>query len=152
MSKPFSPWAFLRSVLERGAAVQQDYAAGNHGSYEAYSARLDAVAREFADKLEPLLAGVDGDDEPADADWLEKRGFKWSACCTAMYRMCGPIEVVVGGDVVMLEKDTHLSLHWSYPGPPKVTQYYGLDDNPTRAAVRRLCAALGEPLTEPPAK
>ena len=96
-----------------------------------------------------VLAAPD-DDTPrlVYADWLEKRGFDWSACGTAMRKMCGPIEVCITGDVVMLERDTHLSLHWSYPGPPKVTQYYGLDDNPTRAAVRRLCAALGEPLKE----
>lgn len=51
----FSAWAFLRTVLERGAAIQQDYAAGNHGSYEVYSARMDAVARDFAEQLKPHL-------------------------------------------------------------------------------------------------
>lgn len=44
-------WSFVRTVLERGAAIQQDYAAGNHASYEAYSARMDAAARELADSL-----------------------------------------------------------------------------------------------------
>lgn len=51
----FSAWSFLRRVLERGAAIQQDYIAGNHASYEAYSARVDAVARELADELKVEL-------------------------------------------------------------------------------------------------
>lgn len=46
MSRPFSMWAFLRSVLTQGAAIQQDYDAGRYGSYEEYSARVDAAARE----------------------------------------------------------------------------------------------------------
>jgi len=57
--------------------------------------------------------------EQADSDWLEKRGFQWSACgtamyryCgTAMYRYCGQIEVLVTGDVCFLEKPTGLSLY-----------------------------------------
>lgn len=40
-------WSFLRDVLVRGAAIHQDHLAGTHASYEAYSARLDAAAREL---------------------------------------------------------------------------------------------------------
>lgn len=50
-------WSFLRSVLEQGAAIQQDYAAGNHKGYEEYSARLDAAARERADEIAPSASG-----------------------------------------------------------------------------------------------
>ena len=102
--------------------------------------------------------------EQADSDWLEKRGFQWSACgtamyrycgtamyryCgTAMYRYCGQIEVLVTGDVCFLEKPTGLSLYWSYSGPPKVSLAHLIDDNPTRQQVSDLCKALGYPLED----
>lgn len=86
--------------------------------------------------------------EQADSDWLEKRGFRWSTCGTAMYRYCGQIEVLVTGDVCFLEKPTGLSLHWSYSGPPKVSLAHLIDDNPTRQQVSDLCKALGYPLED----
>lgn len=39
-------WSFLRSVLEQGASIHQDYLAGRHATYEHYAARLDEAARE----------------------------------------------------------------------------------------------------------
>lgn len=59
---PFTPWTFLRTVLERGAAIQQDYLAGRFDSYEQYAQRLDAAARELADGLAAAMRG-----KPTDA-------------------------------------------------------------------------------------
>ena len=48
-------WSQVRSILAQGAAIQQDYAAGNHSSYEEYSARLDAAARDREDQLNTAI-------------------------------------------------------------------------------------------------
>jgi hypothetical protein len=48
----FNAWSFIRKVLDRGAAIQQDYMAGKYAGYEEYSARMDKLARDFADELE----------------------------------------------------------------------------------------------------
>lgn len=42
-------WAEARSILLQGTAMQQDYAAGRYASYEDFSARMDAAAREIVD-------------------------------------------------------------------------------------------------------
>ena len=48
-------WSFIRTLLEQGAAIRQDYDAGKFGeSYEAYSARIDEAAREREDALTAL--------------------------------------------------------------------------------------------------
>jgi NTP pyrophosphatase (non-canonical NTP hydrolase) len=44
-------WSWIRSVLAQGADIQKDYIAGNHETYEHYSARLDVAARERLDQL-----------------------------------------------------------------------------------------------------
>ena len=49
-------WSFLRDVLSQGAAIQMDYSAGKYGGYEAYSARVDAAARERADYIAAALS------------------------------------------------------------------------------------------------
>jgi hypothetical protein len=59
--RPFSPWDFVRRVLVGGAAIQQDYAAGKYAGYEAYSARLDAVAREMAAEMAERHPPTQGD-------------------------------------------------------------------------------------------
>lgn len=46
-------WAFLRGVLSQGGHIRDDY---RGETYEAYSARLDAAARERADQFEAILA------------------------------------------------------------------------------------------------
>lgn len=46
-----SMWSFLGNVLQQGAAIQQDYAAGNFANYEAYAQRMDAAAREREDQI-----------------------------------------------------------------------------------------------------
>ena len=51
---PFDAWSFLRDVLSRGVSIEQDSRALGR-NYEQFSARLDAVAREYADKLKPHL-------------------------------------------------------------------------------------------------
>jgi len=56
-------WSFLRSVLAQGADIHKDYMAGNHASYEEYSARLDAAARE----RHALLAASERDQRGADS-------------------------------------------------------------------------------------
>ena len=48
-------WSFLRSVLDQGTAIQQDYQAGKFKCYEEFSAYIDAAARDRADELEVLL-------------------------------------------------------------------------------------------------
>lgn len=62
-------WSMLRAVLEQGAAIQQDYAAGKYPSYEHYAARIDEVARERADALTAALAaerGIEWPEEPSE--------------------------------------------------------------------------------------
>ena len=51
----FDAWSFVRDVLVRGAAIEQDTRATGRG-YEQHSFRLDDAARELADKLKPHLA------------------------------------------------------------------------------------------------
>lgn len=51
-------WSFLRDVLSQGTAIQMDYAAGKYGGYEAFSARMDASARERADEFSARLAAA----------------------------------------------------------------------------------------------
>ncbi len=48
-------WSLVRNTLVQGGAIQQDYTAGKYMSYEEYSARLDAAARERADEFERLI-------------------------------------------------------------------------------------------------
>ncbi len=64
-------WEFMRSVLSQGAAIQQDYATGRHNGYEAYSARLDAAARERGDELGLLI--------DAARDEGRREALKWAA-------------------------------------------------------------------------
>ena len=61
-------WSFLRTVLEHGAAIQQDYAAGKYASYEHYAARLDEAARDRAELFEKafLSRGTTTTTERAD--------------------------------------------------------------------------------------
>jgi hypothetical protein len=54
-------WSFLRDVLSQGAAIQQDYAAGNLPTYEHYAARLDAAAREREEELLAILTPAPSD-------------------------------------------------------------------------------------------
>ena len=92
------------------------------------------------------------DAEPADSTWAEAVGFEFSDR-DVMYKYVLPgcnLKVVLTGDLAEGEKDTHLSLHWSnYPYEPRFSGSLSVDDNPTRGDVRRLFAALGEPLKEP---
>ena len=54
---PFDAWSFIRDVLSRGAAIE----AGNlELTYERFSAKLDAAARELADRLKPHLRATEG--------------------------------------------------------------------------------------------
>ena len=55
-------WSMVRSILMQGAAIQQDYQAGKFATYEHYSARMDAAARERIDELSASPA--------AAKDWL----------------------------------------------------------------------------------
>lgn len=53
-------WSMLRRVLEQGAAIQQDYAAGKYASYEHYSARVDEAARERVPEFTVKLDAMSG--------------------------------------------------------------------------------------------
>lgn len=50
---PFNAWSFLRDVLRRGAQIERECDPSQ--GYERFSSKLDAVARELADKLKPHL-------------------------------------------------------------------------------------------------
>lgn len=52
MSQPFDAWSFCRDAINRGTAIERHCEAQGLG-YESLSARVDAAAREFADKLKP---------------------------------------------------------------------------------------------------
>ena len=51
-------WVFIRSCMTQGVSIHEDYLAGNHDGYEAYSARIDAAARERRDALHDALAAL----------------------------------------------------------------------------------------------
>lgn len=65
-------WSFLRSVLEQGASIQMDNAAGKYPTYEHYAARMDEAARERADKLIPC-AGKGGREVPENILWIAQQ-------------------------------------------------------------------------------
>ena len=44
-------WSLVRSILQQGASIQQDFAAGKYANYEEYSARIDNATRERADAI-----------------------------------------------------------------------------------------------------
>lgn len=70
-----SMWGFMRSVLTQGAAIYQDFAAGNLKDYEEYSARVDAAARERDDELKSLPSAIAETTEDAERyRWLRIRG------------------------------------------------------------------------------
>jgi hypothetical protein len=48
-------WSFMRSVLGRGHAQQQDYSAGAHKGYEHFTTHVDIAAREIADDFQHVL-------------------------------------------------------------------------------------------------
>jgi hypothetical protein len=124
-------WLFLRDVLAQGAAIQQDYAAGNLDSYEAYAARLDAAARER--ESEPWLArraAGAGDDGPVDGFWLESNGFSFLKLAGATGSYSHPAREWLAR-VVMSDPP------WLKLGSVEVCK------NPTRRQVLSLLAALG---------
>lgn len=135
MSNRFDPWAFLRDVLIRGRYIAQDY---DGESYERYSARLDAAARELADRLRPHLAEQHPDDaEPVTEDWLRAAGFHPSA----EYR------VAVRLDFLCFAPPTSDG-RWE-PLIKDGARFRRLPACQTRGDVRRLCRALGVELWGP---
>ena len=50
---PFDAWSFLRDVLRRGAQIERE--CDPQQGYEKFSQKLDAAARELADRLKPHL-------------------------------------------------------------------------------------------------
>jgi len=51
MSREGELWSFFRRLISQGGDIQLDYAAGRYKSYEEYSARVDAAARERVDEF-----------------------------------------------------------------------------------------------------
>ena len=47
-------WILIRNAIARGGVIEREYA---DRPYEQYAARVDAVAREFADKVRKLIEG-----------------------------------------------------------------------------------------------
>lgn len=75
MSQPFDAWSFCRDAISRGTAIERHCEAQGLG-YESLSARMDAAASEFANRLKPHLAAVRADDgEPVTGEWLKAVGF-----------------------------------------------------------------------------
>jgi len=54
ISPPFDAWSFIRDVLSRGSLLAGEAERGGWG-YEQLSARMDKLAREYADRLKPHL-------------------------------------------------------------------------------------------------
>jgi hypothetical protein len=50
-------WALIRDVLSQGTAIERDNVEGCYPTYEAWSARLDAAARERVADFTALLRG-----------------------------------------------------------------------------------------------
>lgn len=68
-------WSFFRRLIDQGTAIQQDYAAGKYPSYEHFSARMDAAARERVDDFKAifsLIATPAEEDELPSAHSLQK--------------------------------------------------------------------------------
>lgn len=97
------------------------------------------------------VANLEHDPDPADSNWAEEAGFRWSTDGTAMVLSDGGWEVLLTGDVAGCEKDRGLSLYspQSSVGGIKTRAVRVLLDDPTRGDVRRLCSALGIELKEP---
>jgi len=55
-------WSFLRSVLDQGRAIDQDYRGGKYSSYEAMSARVDEAARERVEQFKERFGVPDSAD------------------------------------------------------------------------------------------
>ncbi len=56
-------WMLIRNAIAMGGAIEKDYA---NRPYEQYAARVDAVAREYADKVRKLMLPTAT--TPADRD------------------------------------------------------------------------------------
>lgn len=69
-------WSFVRSVMEQGASVMQDYAAGKFSGYEDYSAHLDGMSAMRAEEFSSAwLAEIESARTNAIA--LERRRDAW---------------------------------------------------------------------------
>lgn len=64
-------WSMVRSILMQGAAIQQDYQAGKFATYEHYSARMDAAARERIDELSASPAAAKEWKRGEGGDWID---------------------------------------------------------------------------------
>lgn len=94
---------------------------------------------------EPRAIPWDDSAEPADVEWAEGVGFRWSADGTAMVLVDRGWEVLLTGHVADGEGPRGLTLRAapSWVGKVKVQAARVLADDPTRGEVRRLLAALG---------
>ena len=52
--KPFDAWSFLRDVVSRASLLAGEAERGGWG-YEQLSAKIDKIARDYADRLKPHL-------------------------------------------------------------------------------------------------
>jgi len=52
--KPFDAWSFLRDVVSRASLLAGEAERGGWG-YEQLSAKIDKIARDYADRLKPYL-------------------------------------------------------------------------------------------------
>lgn len=123
----------------------------NEGVY-----KRDVDNQTLADYALALLAAGDvaDDGEPADSEWADSRGFRWSNDCTAMvFNDCG-WEILLSGDLTECEKSRSLTLNSPvvYSGGFKCSSARVLLDNPTRGDVLRLAESLGMALPPAPAE
>lgn len=147
MSQPFDAWSFCRDAISRGTAIERHCEAQGLG-YESLSARMDAAASEFANRLKPhLAAGTSADDaEPTTADWLEAVGF--TVCHTH-----ADIEIDTKKGWTLFLRVRFFSMEASICHTQvDLNTSDGLaltrSNLMTRGDVRRLCSALGVQLKE----
>ena len=136
-------------VSEQVNAAAERYA--TRFSYPDYHASMmfDDDRRTLADYACRRIAEEQEGQQRADSAWLEEQGFKWESDGSALvFKTNGP-EIICS--IVTNERSddwslaTSLSIHWEYrDSTPKVGLHYAIDDNPTRAQVLRLLAALTE--------
>lgn len=92
-------WSMVRSILMQGAAIQQDYQAGKFATYEHYSARMDAAARERIDELSASPAAAkeyspNGVKRQDVCVWMEDSNGTWDTSCGKSWEFTdgGPVQ------------------------------------------------------------
>lgn len=141
--------------MNGGPKEQSPYWRPAVGQYLGFM-RLDEIDDDRDLVIQACLAAHPADDgEPVDPDWLLSVGAKGGNDEPDVDVYSLPvngdlvIRVVIRfrrGEII----GSSIGLSWRYRfGSTNVSLAYGIDDDPDRGTVRRLCAALGIELKEP---